>query len=276
MKNIVLKVFSVIILVILLLIPTFAIFSNNEITTEDSQTTIISEELTTVSEITSVVASPIKLYYSFEDKLELIKTYSDKEIQSTTEEIIMTIEVTPPQKPITASLLTIETYTKEEYSYQEPTEEEIVDDYIDYEDYSGEHAAATTVWNYLRSLGYNKAICAGIIGNMMSECGGHTLDLQWWIYDDGFYGVCQWYVGYYPAINGTDLYTQLDYLASTIAYEFNTFGFKYYSGFNYEAFLQIDNYYDAAIAFAKCYERCASWTYSSRTSNAAKAYEYFA
>lgn len=273
MKNIVLKIFSIIILIGLILTPVFVLFSNNETIIEENQTTIISEELTTVSEITSAVVPTIKLYYTFEDKLELIKTYSDKEPQSTTEEVTTVIEVLYTQERTTAKSLTIETYTEEEYDYQES--EEIVDDYVNYEDYGG-YSAATTVWNYLRSLGYNKAICAGIIGNMMSECGGHTLDLQWWIYDDGFYGICQWYVSYYPAINGTGLYTQLDYLASTIVYEFNTFGFKYYDGFDYEAFLQIDNYYDAAIAFAKCYERCASWTYDSRTTNAAKAYNYFA
>lgn len=39
---------------------------------------------------------------------------------------------------------------------------------------------ATEVWIYLRhSLGYNEYVCAGILGNMMAEVGGGTLNLKY-------------------------------------------------------------------------------------------------
>lgn len=58
-----------------------------------------------------------------------------------------------------------------------------------------EGSYAERVWDYLRSLGYSEAATAGILGNMMAECGGQTLDLDPFIigYTPGFsYGLCQW------------------------------------------------------------------------------------
>lgn len=37
---------------------------------------------------------------------------------------------------------------------------------------------AERVWDYLRSLGFSEAGTAGVLGNMMEECGGHTLYLK--------------------------------------------------------------------------------------------------
>lgn len=43
-----------------------------------------------------------------------------------------------------------------------------------------EYPEATEVWIYLRyGLGYNEYVCAGILGNMMAEVGGGTLDLKY-------------------------------------------------------------------------------------------------
>lgn len=42
-----------------------------------------------------------------------------------------------------------------------------------------EYPVATECWFYLKDLGYNDYVCAGIIGNMMAEVGGGTLNLQW-------------------------------------------------------------------------------------------------
>ena len=50
--------------------------------------------------------------------------------------------------------------------------------------YSGNNTVATgdaaqQVWTYLKSYGYSDSVAAGIIGNMMRECGGDTLNLDW-------------------------------------------------------------------------------------------------
>lgn len=140
-----------------------------------------------------------------------------------------------------------------------------------------EYPEAATVWYYFKDKGYNDYVCAGIIGNMMCECGGLTLNLQPMAYSPGkyFYGLCQWSKPYYSNIFDADIDEQLDFLYETIDDEFNIFGYAYRSGFNYEKFLLLENEKDVALAFAKCYERCASEYYSVRQTCATRAYNYF-
>ena len=42
---------------------------------------------------------------------------------------------------------------------------------------SGKYSQATQVWNGLKALGLNDYVCAGIMGNIMAEVGGQTLDI---------------------------------------------------------------------------------------------------
>lgn len=137
---------------------------------------------------------------------------------------------------------------------------------------------ATIIWNYLRNLGYNKYVCAGIMGNIMAEVGGHTLNIRPNLYSTGkgYYGICQWSVKYYPSVKGANLNSQLNFLAKTIKNEFNTYGYKYAKGYNYNSFLKSSSASTAARAFAVVYERCSSATYQKRQNNAVKAYNYFA
>ncbi len=140
-----------------------------------------------------------------------------------------------------------------------------------------EYPEACQVWKYLtETMGLNDHVAAGILGNMMAEVGGQTLDLQIDCCERGYYGICQWrrvYMIY--DITGGSLATQLDYLNSTIQDEFSVFGKLYSSGFDYEDFCNLDNEQTAAIAFAIVYERCGSGSYSVRKQNAITAYEYF-
>ena len=140
-----------------------------------------------------------------------------------------------------------------------------------------EYPAATQVWLYMKDLGWSDYVCAGIMGNMMAECGGQTLDIDWRLYDHTgwFYGICQWSMYYFPEARDLELEQQLDYLRDTIEGEFDYAGFCYYSGFTYEDFLEMTNCRDIALAFAKVYERCGSGSYSIRQRNAEVAYEYF-
>lgn len=140
-----------------------------------------------------------------------------------------------------------------------------------------EYPVATSIWLYLKQLGYNDYVCAGIMGNIMAEVGGQTLNIQHTLYSpgNGFYGMCQWSKKYYPEIHGADLETQCNFLRDTIEYEINTFGYAYKRNFDYSAFLALTNERDAALAFAKTYERCGTGSYSTRQRNAEIAYEYF-
>lgn len=137
-----------------------------------------------------------------------------------------------------------------------------------------EYPKAAYIWKYFKDLGYNDYVCAGILGNIMAEVGGHTLDIKTDIQKNGYYGMCQWNQAY-SEVWGASLEEQCNFLQETIAYEFDTFGYAYDSGFDYESFLELKNCKQAAKAFAKCYERCGIGSYSARQKNAIEAYNYF-
>lgn len=140
-----------------------------------------------------------------------------------------------------------------------------------------EYPEATQVWNYMKDLGWSDYVCAGILGNMMAEVGGGTLNLNVCIdTGNGFYGLCQWSKTGHAGANGRDLIGQMDYLNETIKYELDTFGYAYAYGFNFEQFLELTSERDVAIAFSKCYERNDPRYTWIRADYAEKAYDYFA
>ena len=151
--------------------------------------------------------------------------------------------------------------------------------------YSGNNTVATgdaaqQVWTYLKSYGYSDSVAAGIIGNMMRECGGDTLNLDWNIVGhyngDEFYGLCQWCLKYTPSgFKGSTIKEQCEYLQKTIKSEFANYGGNY-NGITYSQFLKSDTR-TAAIAFERVYERCGDYSFedSRRADNAEKAYSKF-
>ena len=141
---------------------------------------------------------------------------------------------------------------------------------------------AEEVWLTLRARGYSEIVTAGILGNMMTECGGNTLDLQWNVhghyYGSTFYGLCQWCMDYRPAsFDGCSIQEQLNYLSSSLESEMNTFGSNYQSGYNYNSFIKAKSVDETAAAFAACYERPGYEynNYEQRRKNAWTAYNYF-
>ena len=139
---------------------------------------------------------------------------------------------------------------------------------------AAEYPAATQIWRYMKAQGWNDYVCAGIMGNIMAEVGGQTLDIRYTLSSNGYYGMCQWN-RQYSNIWGAGLESQCDYLRDTIKYEIDTFGFNYQKGFKFNSFLNMTDAQQAALAFAKAYERCASGSYGVRQKNAIKAYNYF-
>lgn len=139
---------------------------------------------------------------------------------------------------------------------------------------AAEYPAATQIWRYMKAQGWNDYVCAGIMGNIMAEVGGQTLDIRYTLSSNGYYGMCQWN-RQYSNIWGAGLESQCDYLRDTIKYEIDTFGFNYQKGFKFNSFLNMTDAQQAALAFAKAYERCSSASYSIRQKNAIKAYNYF-
>ena len=139
-----------------------------------------------------------------------------------------------------------------------------------------EYPVATKVWLFLKEeLGYSDAVCAGIIGNMMAECGGHTLDLQWNLYNSSYhYGLCQWSSKYYPEMQGANLEDQLAFMAVSFPKIIDRYGYLYQSGMKHEQFKVMDDCGDAAIAFCVIYERPGG-NQNYRRGLAEKAYNYF-
>jgi len=140
-----------------------------------------------------------------------------------------------------------------------------------------EYYYATKVWEYLRQRGFSQEVACGIIGNMMIETSGGTLDLKPNIYSPSgnYYGLCQWSKKYYPEAHGLSFEQQLEFLLDNIEWEISTFGKNYKTGFKYKDFLKMTDPAEAALAFAKSYERCGPASYEMRQEAALKAYEYF-
>lgn len=123
-----------------------------------------------------------------------------------------------------------------------------------------EYQVAYTVWFTLKENGYTDESIAAILGNMMVECGGHTLALNYKAYNNsGYYGLCQWSKKYYPEVQNTSLEFQMNWLLKTIAPDF----------------CNETDVESAAIRFAKEYERCSATTYEKRAQLALVAYDYF-
>lgn len=210
-----------------------------------------------------------------------------------TVEPISTSTPTPTAKPITTptskptntpqpTVTTTPTSTTEPIPEVESEDEEVIVENITIEDHrweikAGEYPAATQVWLYMKDLGWNDAVCAGIMGNMMAETGGQTLNLNPSLYASGglYYGICQWHATWCGEIHGASLEAQCDYLRDTIKQELDSYGWLYCDGMDYEEFLNMTSPSEAALCFAKAYERCASGTYSIRQNNADNAYSYF-
>ena len=140
-----------------------------------------------------------------------------------------------------------------------------------------EYPIANEVWIYLKDLGYNDYVCAGIMGNMMAETAGGTLNLDYTRKNSTgkFYGLCQWSLYYYPEVKGMGFEEQLNYLKDTIKEQIDYAGFIYKKGFNYNQFLNLQDEREAALAFAMAYERCAKQHYYIRCDYAEIAYNYF-
>ena len=135
---------------------------------------------------------------------------------------------------------------------------------------TGGYSQAKQVWNGLRALGLNEYVCAGIMGNIMAEVGGQTLDISRWpqYSKNSYYGICQWAGSRKQRLLndfGTTLEDQIRFLSVEL-FEVIPKGNSFYN---------MQDEKEAALYFAKYYERCGSGSYSVRQSNATKALKYF-
>ena len=129
---------------------------------------------------------------------------------------------------------------------------------------------AEYVWDFLIDKGINIFVAAGIMGNIMAEVGGQSLDISRWpTYSKGnYYGICQWSGGRKSRLlnnYGKTLEAQVKFLYDEML-EVIPKDSDFYS---------LEDEKAAALYFAKHYERCSSKYYSIRQSNATKALKHF-
>lgn len=192
---------------------------------------------------------------------------TDNMSQSSTEVTLFNEPVTLPQTepPVETTVPTEST---------EPTQDP---ETLKWEGRYAEYPVATTVWKHLTEvMGYNNYVAAGIMGNIMSECGGQTLNIQWEAYSNsGFYGLCQWSY-YFPEVIGADLQGQLDFMTHSFPDEIDYWGtICYKNGFTHDDFMNLQSAEEAAYAFCVIYERPLPGGEYQRQKNALEAYNYF-
>lgn len=138
-----------------------------------------------------------------------------------------------------------------------------------------QYPAATYIWNYMKAQGWSDYVCAGIMGNIMQETGGRTLNINYKFDGNGYYGICCWSKKYHPDVVGLDLEGQCAYLVETVEKIMNTYGRLYKKGYTFDDFLEAESIKEAANAFMVVYERPGYKKSPKRTANGEKAYEYF-
>ena len=139
-----------------------------------------------------------------------------------------------------------------------------------------EYPVATIVWKHLtENMGYTDQAAAGVIGNMMAECGGQSLRLNWQSDNGtGHYGLCQWSDSF--GLKGSSLEQQLEFMIYSFPEQINKWGPRLYrDGFTHDEFRSMTDAEEAARVFCLVYERPGNKNYEKRASNALKAYNYF-
>ena len=145
---------------------------------------------------------------------------------------------------------------------------------------ASEYPVATQVWLYMKEeFGWSDTVCAGIMGNMMAECGGcWTSDLDWDVSSSSGYGMIQWLGGRKQQLfniygSNPSVEDQLNFMKDEL---FGTNGVtKQVTDSQLDKIMNADSPEDCAYAFACYFERCGEGHRSIRRDYARRAYEYF-
>lgn len=136
-----------------------------------------------------------------------------------------------------------------------------------------EYIQCRYIWVYLTNeIGLNNYVAAGIMGNIMTEVGGQTLDISKYSCRESnggmYYGICQWAGDRKERLLnefGGSLEAQCKFLHIEL-FEIIPAGSSFY---------ELQDEQEAALYFAKHFERCAEWSYDRRQTSATYALEYF-
>ena len=145
---------------------------------------------------------------------------------------------------------------------------------------ASDYPIATQVWLYMKEeFGWSDTVCAGIMGNMMAECGGcWTSDLDWDVSSSSGYGMIQWLGGRKQQLfniygSSPSIEDQLNFMKDEL---YGTNGVtKQVTDSQLDAIINADSSEDCAYAFACYFERCGEDNRWVRRDYARRAYDYF-
>jgi hypothetical protein len=145
---------------------------------------------------------------------------------------------------------------------------------------TGNYPVATQVWNYMKNeFGWSDTVCAGIMGNLMAECGGcWTADLDWDTHGKDGLGMIQWIGERRKAI--VKKYGKIPTIEEQLQFMYDelhgTNGVtRQVTDKQYKKIMNAKTPEECAFAFASYYERCAEKHRAPRKGYARTAYEYF-
>lgn len=143
-----------------------------------------------------------------------------------------------------------------------------------------EYPVATQVWLYMKNeFGWSDTVCAGIMGNLMAECGGcWTSDLNWQLDKPHGTGMVQWLGSRRTQLkqiygDNPTVEEQLEFMRDEL---YGTDGVtKQVTDWQLNKIMNAETPEECAFAFATYFERCAEQHRSIRKGYARRAYEYF-
>ncbi len=143
-----------------------------------------------------------------------------------------------------------------------------------------EYPVATYVWLHMKNeFGWNDIVCAGVMGNLMAECGGcWTQDLDWTLKGSSGLGMVQWIGSRRTEI--TSKYGSSPTIDQQLQFMYDElYGLdgvtKQVTNSQLKKIMEAITPEDCAFAFASYYERCSEQYRSPRKVYARIAYEYF-
>ena len=151
---------------------------------------------------------------------------------------------------------------------------------LKWEKCAAEYPVATQVWLYMKNeFGWSDTVCAGIMGNMMAECGGcWTSDLDWDANGSSGFGMIQWLGGRKKQLfsiygESPSIENQLHFMKDEL---YGTNGVtKQVTDSQLNKIMNAKSPEDCAFAFATYFERCGEGHRAIRKGYARRAYEYF-
>lgn len=213
-----------------------------------------------------------------EANASLEKAITRQELTNTVYQGLITLGYADDHPAVVMAKTDIENANADVAYYQEQFE--IWEEKHKWEVRASEYPVATQVWLYMKNeLGYSDIVCAGIMGNMMAECGGcWTSDLDWDVSSSSGFGMIQWLGGRKKQLfsiygDNPSIEDQLNFMHDEL-YGIDGVTWQVTQS-QLDKIMKAETPEQCAYAFACYFERCGEGHRAPRRGYARRAYEYF-